>query len=613
MSRLLIVLLLLLAGAMLLALPPATAQEPIVFATNTPQAPRVEAVMLTPEPPMNRYALRLWIEQDLLAVIRTQVQLLTPGDSERTQAIRLLQYELEWRFPGAPRNPAQREPLMQAMLSAPRGSVDMRHVVRPHVTDWLNTTRPSFNSAASYEHTGFLIEVTPANVDGFAPLDALIHTRFPVDAVEAPEVLYEDYVLAQINANGVYQIFRAVPSFAVAPLGDIQSIRLERIGNVNDDGLDELAVSVQSGDINQRMEIYGWRNDQIVSLVEPGETFVFGEILNWTRDSTTLRASQFRMESPAWGCLGEVPVDWDWSGNFFRPVIDPDGYEFVGSIACLLYGAEPLFGAPPEESINTVQSILAVSTGEEQEAAQRAAVVVAMLNYANGRDGVAVESVQQLAANAEPGSWLAVQSSAFLDAAGQPDATPVLVCAALQAASEYGACDIDPLLERLFTERPLRRDEPIEGQLSDLGITVLNRVTISEIGRSARQAVRFNLAGDRWWQFAPLSPEVYTAEKMDPLPGFGPPATPLPEVTPPPSAYEVLMAQGDVAATLNVLNNAVLTNPGAPLSASVRYLQALSYDLLANRTTARQSYLNLWLDDTESIWGQLSAVHLERR
>jgi hypothetical protein len=581
-----------------------------VFATNTPQAPRV---VLTPEQPLERYALRLWLEHDLLAVIRHQVQLLTPGDTERQQAIRLLQYELEWRFPGAPRNPAQREQLMLAMLAAPRGSVDMRHVVRPYVADWLNQTRPSFNSAASFEYNRFLIEITPANVDGVSPLDAMIHTRFPVEAVDASDVLYEDYVLAQIDARGTYQILRAAPSFLAAPMGDIGSIRLERIGDLNEDGLDELAVSAQSSDVNQRMEIYGWRNGQVVSLVEPGESLVFGEILNWTRESTTLTASQYRVESPAWGCLGEVPVDWAWSGNFFRPAIDPDGYEFVGSIACLLYGLEPVFAAPPEEAINSIQSILGVSTGEEEEAAQRAAMVVAMLNYLMGRADESVDTVQQLAANAEPGSWLDEQTRAFLNAAEQPDATPVQVCAALQAASEHGACDVDPLLERLFTERPLRREDPIEEQLADLGIRVLDRVTVSEIGRFDRQAVHFNLAGDRWWQFAPLSPDVYTAEQIDAPPGFAPPSTPPAEVTPPPSTYDVLMAQGDVAATLNVLNNAVLTNPGAPLASAVRYLQALSYDLLADRTTARQSYLALWLDDTESIWGQLSAVHLERR
>lgn len=614
--RLLIVLSFTLIGSLLLAWPltPITAQETLVFATNTPRPETVAALLLTPEPPLERYALRLWLEQDLLTVIQGQVQLLTPGDAERERAIRLLQYELQWRFPGAPRNAARREQLLQAMLAAPRGSVDMRNVVRLTVANWLNQVRPAFNSAATYEQGGFLIDITPANVDRIAPLDALIHTRYPADAVEPEEVIYEDYVLAQIDPQGTYRIFNATPSFPAAPLGDIRSIRLERIGNVNDDELDELAVSLQSSDVNQRMEIYGWRNGEIVSLVEPGRAIQFGEILDWTRNSPTIAVSQYRVESAAWGCLGEVPVDWAWNSNFFRPTIDPDGYAFLGSTACLLYGEEPFFDGPPQDSINTIQSILAVSTGEEDEAARRAAMIVAMLNYLDGREEAALATVEQLQASAQPGSWLAVQADAFLDAAEQPDSTPVQICAALQAASEYGACDVDQLLTRLFVEQPLRRDEPIEEQLSDMGISVLDMLTISEVGRFNRQAVHFNLAGDRWWQFAPLAAEVYTAEKIAAPPGYErAPATPPAEVTPPAAAYDALMAQGDVPSTLNVLNNAVLANPGARLSPAVRYLQALGYDLLADRVTARQSYLALWLDDTETVWGQLAAAHLERR
>jgi|FLYN01.1.fsa_nt_gi hypothetical protein len=611
--RLLIVILFSLIGSLLLAWPlmPITAQEPIVFATNTPRAQQMSAPILTPEPPLDRYALRLWLERDLLAVLLDQVQRLTPGDVEREQAIRLLQYELEWRFPGAPHNSVQREQLLQAMLAAPRASVDMRRVVRASIADWLNRLRPSFSSAASFEQAGFLIEITPANLDGVAPLDAMLHTRYP--AAESAETIYEDYVLAQVDPAGSYHILNATPAFPAAPLGDIQSIRLERIGNVNEDGLDELAVSVQTGDVNQYMEIYGWRNGQIVSLVEPGQALAFGEIVNWPRNSTTITVSQYRVESPAWGCLGEVPVEWRWSNNFFRPTIDPDGYTFVGSIACLLYGAEPFFEMPPQEAINTIQSILSVSTGEEEAAAQRAAMIVAMLNYMGGRDGVALETVRELLANAEPGSWLEQQAQAFLAAAEQPDATPVQVCAALQAASEHGACDVDQLLTRLFVEQPLRRDQPIEAQLAEMGISVLDMLTISEVGRFNREAVHFNLAGDRWWQFAPLAPDVYTAEKIAPPPGYEPASTPPPEITPPPSAYTSLLAQGDVASTLNVLNNAVLANPDAPLSSAVRYLQALGYDLLADRAAARQAYLSLWVEDTESIWGQLAAVHLERR
>jgi hypothetical protein len=611
--RLLIVLSFTLIGSLLLAWPltPITAQDS-VFATNTPRPQ--PAVVLTPEPPLERYALRLWLERDLITVIQNQVRLLTAGDAERERAIRLLQYELQWRFPGAPRNAERRQELLQAMLAAPRGSVDMRNVVRLHVAAWLNAVRPALNSAASYEQDGFLIEVTPANLDRIPPMDAMIHTRYPADADEADAVIYEDYVLAQMDARGTYRILNATPSFPAAPLGDIRSVRLERIGNVNDDDLDELAVSIQSSDVNQRLEIYGWRNGEIVSLVQPGQGIQYGEILDWTRSSPTISVSQYRVESAAWGCLGEVPVDWNWNSNFFRPTIDTEGYAFLGSIACLLYGEEPFFAGPPQDAINTIQSILAVSTGEEEAAAERAAMIVAMLNYLNGREEEALATVRQLETGAEPGSWLAQQAAAFLSAAEQPDSTPVQVCAALQAASAYGACDVDQLLTRLFTDEPLRRDEPIEEQLSDMGISVLDIVTISEVGRFNRQAVHFNLAGDRWWQFAPLAADVYTAEKIVAPPGFERAlATPPAEVTPPAAAYDALMAQGDVMSTLNVLNNAVLANPGARLSPAVRYLQALGYDLLADRVTARQSYLALWLDDTETIWGQLAAAHLERR
>jgi hypothetical protein len=492
-SRLLIVLSLAMIGSLLLAWPltPLTAQDSISFATNTPRAEVIPAVLVTPEPPLERYALRLWLESDLITVIQDQVQLLRPGDTERQRAIRLLQYELQRRFPGAPRNPERRQQLLDAMLAAPRGSVDMRIPIRLTIAAWLNEIRPSFNGAASLEHDGFLIEITPANVDGISPLDALLHIRYPADAEDA---IYEDYVLAQIDSRATYRILDAAPSFPAAPLGDIQTIRLERIDDLNDDGLDELAVSVQSSDVNQRMDIYGWRNGQIASFVEPGQALFFGEIVNWPRTSQTITVSQYRVESPAWGCLGEVPVDWTWRNNYFRPTADPDGYAFVGSIACLLYGSEPFFEIEPQDAINNIQSILAVSTGEEESAAQRAAMIVAMLNYLGGRDAEALETIQQLQASAEPGSWLAQQAAAFLDAAAQPDATPVTICAALQAASEHGACDVDQLLSRLFAENPLRRDEPIEAQLSDMGISVLDIVTVSEVGRFNREAIHFNLA-----------------------------------------------------------------------------------------------------------------------
>ena len=116
------------------------------------------------------------------------------------------------------------------------------------------------------------------------------------------------------------------------------------------------------------------------------------------------------------------------------------------------------------------------------------------------------------------------------------------------------------------------------------------------------------------WQFAPLEDDVYTAERIAAPAGYGSiVATPMPLITPPPAAYDALVQGNDITTALNILNNAIGANPGADLDSSVHYLQALGYDLLADRTRARQAYLDLWLADTLSIWGQLAAAHLERR
>ena len=56
---------------------PIAAQDAAPFATNTPQPP--QSVIITPAAPLERYALRMWQEQDLLSVLLTSVKQLTPG------------------------------------------------------------------------------------------------------------------------------------------------------------------------------------------------------------------------------------------------------------------------------------------------------------------------------------------------------------------------------------------------------------------------------------------------------------------------------------------------------------------------------------------------------
>jgi hypothetical protein len=64
---------------------------------------------------------------------------------------------------------------------------------------------------------------------------------------------------------------------------------------------------------------------------------------------------------------------------------------------------------------------------------------------------------------------------------------------------------------------------------------------------------------------------------------------------------------------LNILDNMRRENPQAAISAEVRFMQALSYDLLGDRTRARQSYYELWQQNPLSVWAQLAADHLEQR
>ncbi|MBZ0276306.1 MAG: hypothetical protein K8I60_09185, partial [Anaerolineae bacterium] len=171
---------------------------PLAFATNTPQ-PLLNPVIQVPSAPLERYALRRWDEASLVNILLEQVRRLQPGETERALVIRILQLELERRFPGAPRHAEQRESLLRAMLAAPRGSVDMRAVIRPFITGQLNTEHPTLDSTSTLTAAGFALTIMPMNLDGVEPLDALVHIIYPADAATSDDVLYEDYVPAQQN------------------------------------------------------------------------------------------------------------------------------------------------------------------------------------------------------------------------------------------------------------------------------------------------------------------------------------------------------------------------------------------------------------------------------
>jgi hypothetical protein len=580
-----------------------------VFATNTPRPE-----LMLPDAAIDRYALRLWDEPALVNVLVEQINRLRPDDKERQLAVRLLQKELQQRFPGSPRKPELRDQLLRAMLNAPPGSVDMRPVMRTYIQTVLNQLKPSFAASGTLNQNGFSFAIAPAKLDRVLT-SAVIHTRFPAVVTDSSEVRYEDYIVAQIDGRGVYRILDAAPVFPAAPLGDVTALALQRLGDVNQDGLDEVALAVtHRDDVNQTLTIYGLRNNRMVDLTQPGQTIQFAQIPDWPESGTQLTVRVYRVESPAWNCLGERDLVWTWSNNFFRPPASLPNYTFQSRLACLLFGSEPFFEGDIDEAITKIQSIIPFAQAEDLDSVQRANIVIAMLEYLKGDTDLAVSQVEQLQPLASPGSWLSQQTAAFLAATSQPGVKPVQVCAALVAASRYGACNVDEVLAHLFKAQPLQRDTPLETQFENLGLKVLNKTTITTVNRVDRQAFLFDLSGVSWWAFAGLSPLKYTAEKITIPPGIEPTAPPAPvTIMPPDAAYTALLDNSSAAIALNVVDNAVRENPGVPLAPSARYLQALSYDLLADRANARKAYFALWTAAPSSLWGQIAAQHLERR
>jgi hypothetical protein len=612
---------LLVAGAVPLAAqqnPPGFATNtppppPLAFATNTPQ-PLLNPVIAEPEAPQERYALRRWDEAALVNVLLDQVRRLQAGEVERSRMIRLLQLELAERFPNAPRRPEQREALLQAMLAAPRGMVDMRGVVRPYVAGLLSAQGASFDVFSSLTAAGFSLTITPFKLAGTGMHDALVHIRYPADTTTANAALYDDYIPLR-QAGETFTILDGAADIPAAPFNMITQISLERLGDMDGNGLEEFALAVTSaGSVNQEYRVFGWRGEAVASLVLPGQTMQAGQLVDWPREGGTLTVTEYQMESPEWGCLGERDVTWTWAYNFFRPASEPGEFHLQNTTGCRLYQAEPLFTMPVDDAISTIEGLIQTATGDDRTATDRAAMTVALLRVLEGRADLALGQVERLATTAEPGSWLVGQIAAFQEVAARSNTTPLTICAALQHATRYGVCDVDAVLTRQFSEDPLRRDIPLRDQLEMRGFIVGDMVTLSAVGQFDRQLV--NLVFDDsgyWWSFAPLSRETYTAEPADPPVSAIPAAERPTRLAPPPGAWPVLLDANMPGAVLGQLDNLMQEYPGVPLDSAARFIQAFSYDLIGARDDARQGYFTLWSDDPASIWGQLAAAHLELR
>lgn len=585
-----------------------------VFATNTP-VPTTQP-QIVPDAPLENYALRLWLENDLLEVLFNQLFLLGSGSETAAKTVRLTQYELERRFPGAPTRSTDRERLLAAMLTAPRGTVDMRAVVLRVVEDALNANI----DAAQLEINGFGVTTTPANIDGLGDTDAAIHIVYPADAANTNAALFETYVLALRDAAGRYRIVPAAAGYPSAPFGSIRAVELERLADVNRDGLDDLAIIVEDADVNRRLMILSYRNQSIIDLTVPGQQIRFGELVDWPTNLVEVRDPQlkltsYRLESARWSCLSEITVTWGYSGNFYRSSVELNAKNVnQNSLGCTLYQAEPIFDRSPAEAIALIEESLATFSPDDP-GGERAMMTLAMLYTLNGQISDAQDLANSLLpAGAAPSTWIGRQSEALIGALGASGNTVLDVCEALLQADPDGACDMDAVLGRIFRERPLTTGEDLVTQLETLGLPVAESVMIAEVGRVNRTAVSFSITASSWWAFAPRGEGgTYTAEQIDPPPGFEAVSLPAGLIEAPESALNALYIDDDPQGVLNVLETAEQNQPGIPLSAEARFLRALSYDLIGDRARARSEYFTLWTAFPQNIWGQLAARHLERR
>ncbi len=579
---------------------------PLLLATNTPQPERLNAA---PDAAADRYALRRWDDSNLTLAWIDQVRHITADDKDGILALQLFQQEVARRFPGTPHTDSNREALLHAMLAAPLGTVDLRPAIRPYVEAALNNLKPSFEASTSINYQNFSITIAPANLDGRAGKGAVVFASYLPDNGSPA---FRDVALALIDVQGIYRVPQTQSPY---PVIGAQVLGSALVDNLNGDGINELSLTISvPGEVNNRFYIYGYRNGAVTNLVEPGKEVLYQGTAQTLPDGSGFTVDEYRIEDPAWNCFGSRTVTWLWKNNFFRsPATMPD-FKPRNSLACRLSAVEPLYQLSPSDAMRTIGNLTAQATPDDTEAAGRAAVMAAMFNVLDNKPDVALQQISQLSTGAQPGTWLDEQVQAFKQAAAQPNTTPLTICAALQSASKYGACDVNAVLARLFKEQPFIRDQSIEDQASALGLRVVEQTTIHKVGRVDRPAYLFDLSGEQWWAFAPLDKQHYDAEAVPTPAGFELPPPALPTIlTPPQTAYDALLERNNPAEVLNILDTQQRNRPGTPLDSAARFLRALSYDLLADRRKAQPAYYSLWHDDPTSVWGQLAAAHLERR
>ncbi len=588
---------------------PTATITPTVTATNTPPAP--------PAAPETNYALRLWLEQDYIDLLLSQLAALDTGGADARLAIRLTQYELRQRIPNAPRAAADRDALIRAALAAPRGAVEMRRLVRPAIQDALNNNLIIEDGT----YNGFRIDLADANLDNRDMTDAVIRILYPADATTAEQVSYNEFIPALRGADGTYRLLETAYDLPAVPFGEINGVTLDRIEDVNRDGLDEMVLLVDDGQVNRRLFVVGLRNNQAADLTRPNEQIRFGAIVSWPvqgegRTPPDLNVLNYQMVSalPDWPCISQQPVTWSYTNNLYRPSVDLNArYVKQDTLGCTLHEAEPLFDLAAAEAIDLIEAALR-QYPNSAPGTDRALLTLAMFYVLEGQLGRAIEIGEGLLAETtEADTWAAQQARTLVDAASVRGNTALGICEALQFGADAPACDMDALLGRYLKDIPLRVEGDLLQQLDLFSLPVVETVRIEEIGRSPRTAIRFDIRNTGWWAFAQQRDGSYSVEAAEPPTGFEAATFPAGLTQAPETAYDALFVDNDPASAISLLETLERNNPNAELAPGARYLLALSYDLLGDRAGARSAYYGLWQSFPRSLWGELAARHLERR
>lgn len=583
---------------------------PMIFATNTPDAMVSDSVS-SPLAPLFNYGMRIWLEDDFVEMLLNQATMLEAGNSDTQFAINLLLYEMEQRFPSAPTDPEQRRQLIEALIHAPAGSLDMRQLLRPFIQDAIDNNPGEFLIEAG----GFEISLTPANLDGTGELDRVVEVLYQNDNV----VRYKEYLLATANDSGSYTLLEPGYDLPAAPHADINDVSIEHLRDVNADTLDEVVLRVDDGMASERFYIIEHRNGRAVDLVDPDAILRVGEVINWSLDTVTNSAPDLTVyeyqavsDYPDWVCMTQKEYIWVFERNLYRQTQDLNArFSDIDSLGCTL-SAVDLFSLPVSEAITTVEAAL-LEYGFDAPDSNRALMSLAMLYVLTGRLEDARNTAGPIITVDDDTTWESRQARALIQASNAAGNTALDICEAVAIASEYPACDVNTVIGTYLDVINLPVDTNLIEQLDSAGLPVLESVVISEIGRADRIVVNFAIFDAGWWGFYEGSDDYYAHEPAEAPAGFDAATFPLALLEAPQSAIEALLVDNDPARVLTVLENAVSDNPDTPLTPSALYMQALAYEFTGDRDSAREIYYTLWERYPDDIWGAISSAHLELR